>query len=96
MPPINGHRISFLGEFGGLVTSKELEKAYLGLMGKLGDLAERGLGGSIYTQTTDVEIEANGLLTYDRRTLKYNPATLKAAHAEIIRRATGKQSCQQK
>ena len=78
-----------LGEFGGLVTSKELEKTYLGLMGKLGDLAEKGLGGSIYTQTTDVEIEVNGLMTYDRRVLKFNPARLKATHAEIIRRATG-------
>ena len=42
---------------------------------------------SIYTQTTDVEIEINGLLTYDRKVLKYNPAVLKAAHEAIIRRA---------
>jgi hypothetical protein len=90
MPPVNSRRVSFLGEFGGLVTSKELEKTYLGLMGKLGDLAEIGLGGSIYTQTSDVELEVNGLMTYDRRVLKLDPAKLRAVHAEIIRLATGK------
>ena len=56
-------------------------------MEKLGDFAEQGLAGSIYTQTTDVEIEINGLLTYDRKVLKYNPEVLRRAHAEVIRRA---------
>ena len=69
-------------------TREDLEKTYLGLMAKLGDLVEKGLGGSVYTQTTDVEIEINGLMTYDRKVLKYNPAVLKAAHEAIIRRAT--------
>ena len=59
-------------------------------MDKLGDLAERGLGGAIYTQTTDVEIEINGVLTYDRKVLKYNPAVLKAAHGRVCARGNGK------
>ena len=59
-------------------------------MDKLGEYAEHGLGGAIYTQTTDVEIEINGLLTYDRKVLKFNPEVLKKVHAEVIRRATGK------
>lgn len=29
-------------------------------------LATGGLSGAIYTQTTDVEEEINGLMTYDR------------------------------
>ena len=69
-------------------TREGLEKTYLALMAKLGDLAEWGLAGSVYTQTTDVEIELNGLLTYDRKVLKYDAAKLRAAHAEVIRRAT--------
>ena len=76
--------------YGGIEDTKTregLEKTYLGLMEKLGDFAEQGLAGSIYTQTTDVEIEINGLLTYDRKVLKYNPEVLKKAHAEVIRRA---------
>ena len=36
---------------------------------------ERGLGGIVYTQLSDVEDEVNGLITYDRRELKL-PATL--------------------
>jgi hypothetical protein len=59
-------------------------------MSKLGEYVEKGLGGSIYTQTTDVEIEINGLLTYDRKVLKFNPEVLKKAHAELIRRAGAK------
>ena len=55
-------------------------------MEKLGDLAEKGLAGSVYTQTTDVEIEINGLLTYDRKVLKFNPKVLRAAHEAVIRR----------
>ena len=76
--------------YGGIADTKTregLEKTYLGLMDKLGDFAAQGLAGSIYTQTTDVEIEINGLLTYDRKVLKYNPEVLKKAHAEVIRRA---------
>ena len=77
--------------YGGIkdtATREGLEKTYLGLMAKLGDLAEQGCAGSVYTQTTDVEVEINGLLTYDRKVLKYNPEVLRKAHAEVIRRAT--------
>ena len=76
--------------YGGIEDTKTregLEKTYLGLMDQLGQFAEWGLGGSVYTQTTDVEIEINGLLTYDRKVLKYNPEVLRKAHAEVIRRA---------
>ena len=79
--------------YGGIKDTKTpegLEKTYLDLMDKLGEYAEQGLGGAIYTQTTDVEIEINGLLTYDRKVLKFNPEVLKKVHAEVIRRATGK------
>ncbi len=71
-------------------TQEGLEKTYLGLMDKLGEFAVKGLAGSIYTQTTDVEIEINGLLTYDRKVLKYNPAVLKAAHEKIIDSCSGR------
>jgi hypothetical protein len=32
----------------------------------LAGLRKRGIAGGVYTQTTDVEVEINGLLTYDR------------------------------
>ena len=72
--------------YGGIEDTKTLEgleTTYLGLLDRVVDLAAKGLGGSVYTQTTDVEIEINGLMTYDRKVLKYNPAVLKAAHDRI-------------
>jgi hypothetical protein len=49
--------------------------------------AAAGLGGSVYTQTTDVEREVNGLLTYDRKVLKFNPDKLRKAHEAILEAA---------
>ncbi|MDT8393910.1 MAG: glycoside hydrolase family 2 TIM barrel-domain containing protein [Bacteroidales bacterium] len=36
-----------------------------------------GLAAAVYTQTTDVETETNGLITYDRKVIKMDTATLK-------------------
>ncbi len=42
-----------------------------------------GLSAAIYTQTTDVETECNGLMTYDRAVSKLDPAVVQAAnHSE--------------
>ncbi|SEF37051.1 Glycosyl hydrolases family 2, TIM barrel domain [Amycolatopsis pretoriensis] len=47
-------------------------------------VAERGLSGAVYTQTTDVENEVNGLLTYDRRVVKVDAEVVaKCARAVI-------------
>ena len=94
--PVSGHlwKESKGGEsnwgYGGIEDTKTregLEKTYLELLGKVGDMVDRGLAGSVYTQTTDVEIEINGLLTYDRKVLKFNPAVLRKAHQDLLRRA---------
>src|SRR5207237_10478629 len=39
-----------------------------------------GLSAAVYTQTTDVEYEGNGLLTYDREVIKMDLATVAAAN----------------
>jgi hypothetical protein len=39
----------------------------------------RGLSAAIYTQTTDVEVETNGLMTYDRKVIKIPEDKLKSA-----------------
>ena len=83
-------KVSSTWGYGGLAdtaTPKGLENAYLGLMEKLAGLAAQGLAGSVYTQTTDVEIEINGLMTYDRKVLKFDPKVLSAAHRKIIEAA---------
>ena len=64
-----------------------LQRAYLRLMDGLAGLAHAGLGGSVYTQTSDVEGEINGLLTYDRKVLKFDADALRAAHGRVVEMA---------
>jgi hypothetical protein len=39
----------------------------------------------VYTQTTDVEIETNGLMTYDRKVVKMPEEKLNSAHAKLYK-----------
>ena len=63
--------------------TKDSFDRYVSLMNRLSFLASRGLGASVYTQTTDVEIEINGLLTYDRKVDKYGRENLRAIHQKV-------------
>ena len=45
---------------------------------------EVGLSGAIYTQTTDVENEVNGYMTYDRKMMKPDLATVAARNRAVI------------
>jgi beta-galactosidase/beta-glucuronidase len=62
----------------------KLQAGYEDLMQKLEPLVQQGLAAAIYTQTTDVEGEVNGLMTYDRKVIKYDIAKLAAWHKRII------------
>ncbi len=48
----------------------ELFAKYSTFMDRLEFLIQKGLSAAVYTQTTDVEIETNGLMTYDRKVIK--------------------------
>ena len=61
-----------------------LQAGYEGLIEKLEPLVQKGLAAAIYTQTTDVEGEINGLLTYDRQVVKFDTAKLAALHKKLI------------
>ena len=50
--------------------------------------ALQGLSGAIYTQTSDVEGEVNGLLTYDRAVEKFPRSWLKDQHQALLREST--------
>ena len=60
------------------------EARYGKMMDMLADFVGKGLGGSIYTQTTDVEREMNGLITYDRMTVKFDKAHIRAFHQKVF------------
>jgi hypothetical protein len=66
-------------------TQAELQAAYEELIEKLGPLVKGGLAAAVYTQTTDVEGEVNGLATYDRKVMKLDSKKLARLHRELIR-----------
>jgi hypothetical protein len=59
----------------------ELNERYARLLKQVWSMHDlRGLSAAVYTQTTDVETECNGLLTYDRAVTKLDPAVVLAAN----------------
>jgi len=74
-----------------LPSPEELSSDYESLIHKLGYLIRfAGLSAAVYTQTTDVEGEINGLYTYDRALCKIDGERLRyinsSAYAEFARR----------
>lgn len=63
---------------------EDLGNAYRKLITKLHFLIGKGLSAAVYTQTTDVEIEVNGLLTYDREVLKL-PQEIAQVNAKLYK-----------
>ena len=49
---------------------KEVTDEYVKYAEQLLGLIERGFSAAVYTQTTDVEVEVNGFMTYDRKVVK--------------------------
>jgi beta-galactosidase/beta-glucuronidase len=63
-------------------TREDLGGAYESLIKRLRGLAVLGLSAAVYTQTTDCEVEVNGLLTYDRDVLKV-PESVAEKHKRL-------------
>ena len=66
-------------------SSDEVTAEYVKYAGMLLDLVRQGYSAGVYTQTSDVEIEINGLLTYDRRVVKVDVAKVAAANRALCR-----------
>jgi hypothetical protein len=64
-------------------TSEEATDTYVKYAEKLKHLIRSGFTAAIYTQTTDVEIEVNGLMTYDRKVMKLDIDRLRKVNREI-------------
>ena len=65
-------------------TPKEVTDQYVEYAGMLEKLIRRGFAAAVYTQTTDVEIEVNGLMTYDRKVMKVEPDRIRTVNERII------------
>jgi beta-galactosidase/beta-glucuronidase len=64
-------------------TSGEATDAYVEMAEKLKEMIPYGYSAAVYTQTTDVEIEVNGLMTYDRKVIKLDENRIRKVNQEI-------------
>ena len=83
--PIEGHTWQDKNNWGyqSFKTREELFSRYSEFINRIPRLIEHGLSAAVYTQTTDVEIEINGLMTYDRKEIKMPVAELKTLHSKL-------------
>ena len=63
----------------------EVLKEYAKFADQLILLVKQGVCGAVYTQTTDVEGEVNGLMTYDRKVVKMNEKKLNEINTKVIK-----------
>lgn len=85
---VAGHQWNPQAEFGykKFDTSQELTDAYVDLLQtQLKPWMDAGLSAAIYTQTTDVESEVNGFVTYDRQVEKMDFSRIRQVHQELLR-----------
>lgn len=67
--------------YGGLPkTVEEYKDRYRESIRRLAELKKKGIAAGVYTQTSDVEGEINGLLTYDRKVPKISASELNRIH----------------
>ena len=83
--PVKGHTWLQEGNWGyrSYETKESLQEAYLEKLAMLKPMINKGLAAAIYTQITDVEIEVNGLLTYDRDIVKMDQEVIGKANRNL-------------
>ena len=68
-----------------LTTPQEVTAEYVEYALQLKEMVARGFSAAVYTQTTDVEIEVNGLMTYDRRVDKVDIPRVREINQQVIK-----------
>ena len=66
-----------------LNSPKEVTDEYEKYAEMLYKLIGRGFSAGVYTQTTDVEMEVNGLMTYDRKEMKVEPERIRKINQKL-------------
>jgi hypothetical protein len=64
-------------------TTGELTKTYIEYAEILKQLVPYGYSAAVYTQITDVEMEVNGLITYDRKVIKIDEQQIRKINQEV-------------
>ncbi|QNF34146.1 beta-galactosidase [Adhaeribacter swui] len=83
--PLTGHTWQQKDNWGyqSFKNAEELFARYSKFMDTMTELIKVGLSAAVYTQTTDVEVETNGLMTYDRKVIKVPMTQLKQVHTKL-------------
>jgi len=86
---VKGHTWNEGGSWGyvSFEDKKAITDRFVGLLASVLPLIEKGLSAAVYTQTTDVEVEVNGMMTYDRAMCKFDEARAKEAVAKVYKAA---------
>ena len=86
--PVKGHQWDTNRRnwgYGGLPKNEaEYKERYVTSLGLLNELRGKGIAAGVYTQTTDVEGEINGLMTYDRKVIKIPANELAELHKVLF------------
>ncbi|WP_146571479.1 glycoside hydrolase family 2 protein [Botrimarina hoheduenensis] len=70
--------------YGGLPKDRaEYKRRFVDSINRLAELRSKGIAAGVYTQTTDVEGEINGLMTYDRKVIKIPADELARIHESL-------------
>lgn len=90
--PVEGHTWQSKNNWGyqSFKNGDELYARYAQLVSRLPELIRKGLSAAVYTQTTDVETEINGLMTYDREEIKMPVEKLQGLHRQLYSVLPGK------
>ncbi len=83
--PVKGHTWQDEKNWGyrSYETREQLTNSYVALLSKLRPMIGGGLCAAVYTQTTDVEVEVNGFMTYDRAMVKMDAKRIAAANRKL-------------
>ncbi len=83
--PVEGHTWQQKNNWGyqSFKNNNELLKRYEEFVSHIPALIKSGLSAAVYTQTTDVEVETNGFMTYDRKVMKMPVERLNSMHGKL-------------
>ena len=83
--PVEGHTWQQKNNWGyqSFKNNDDLLKRYEEFVSRIPALIKSGLSAAVYTQTTDVEVETNGLMTYDRKVMKMPADRLNSIHSKL-------------
>ena len=84
--PVDGHLWQADKNWGYVkyTSGEEVLAEYERFAEMLKGIIKEGVAGAVYTQTTDVEVEVNGLMTYDRKVIKMDELRLRDINQRVI------------